>query len=57
VLCVEIVGLALLAAVPSESVALAGTALAGVGVGLVYPSAAAMTLHRAARSPGWRSAR
>ena len=52
VLCVEIVGLALLAAVPSESVALAGTALAGVGVGLVYPSAAAMTLHRAARSPG-----
>jgi len=52
VLCVEIVGLALLAAVPSESVALAGTALAGVGVGLVYPSAAAMTLHRAAHSPG-----
>jgi MFS family permease len=52
VLCVEIVGLGLLAAVPAESVALAGTALAGVGVGLVYPSAAAMTLHRAARSPG-----
>jgi MFS family permease len=52
VLCVEIVGLALLAAVPAESVALTGTALAGVGVGLVYPSAAAMTLHRAARSPG-----
>ena len=52
VLAVEVVGLALLAAVPVESAALAGTALAGVGVGLVYPATAAMTLRRADSSPG-----
>jgi MFS family permease len=52
VLAVEIGGLALLACARTEPAALAGAALAGLGVGLVYPSTTAMTLRRAARSPG-----
>jgi MFS family permease len=52
VLGLAVAGLALLAAVPAEAAALTGTALAGVGLGLVYPATTAMTLHRTTRSPG-----
>jgi MFS family permease len=52
VLGLAVGGLALLAAVPVEAAALAGTALAGVGLGLVYPATATMTLHRTVRTPG-----
>lgn len=53
VLGLEVLGLALLAAAGDAPVALGGTALTGVGVGLVYPAATVLTLGRtAARSPG-----
>ncbi|WP_051580735.1 MFS transporter [Pseudonocardia acaciae] len=46
-------GLALLAAVPTDPAVLLGTALAGVGVGLMFPATTAMTLQRThARAPG-----
>ena len=49
---VEVVGLVVLAGASGVSGALLGNALAGCGVGLIYPATAAMTLHRSTRSPG-----
>lgn len=46
VLCVEAVGFVLLAALPTLVGALAGAALAGVGVRLMFPATVALTLHR-----------
>jgi MFS family permease len=46
VLAIEIAGLALLAGLPTQGGALAGTALAGTGVGLVFPATVHMTLRR-----------
>jgi MFS family permease len=53
VLVIEIAGLVLLAAVGTEPAALIGTAITGIGIGVVYPSTVAVTLHRTrARAPG-----
>jgi MFS family permease len=53
VLIIESAGLVLLAAVPTEFAALLATAVTGVGVGLIYPAATAVTLHRTgALQPG-----
>jgi MFS family permease len=46
VLTVEAAGFVLLAAVPTLPGALAGAALAGVGVSLMFPATVALTLHR-----------
>jgi len=46
VLTIEAAGFALLATVPTLSGALAGAALAGVGVSLMFPATVALTLHR-----------
>jgi MFS family permease len=45
-LTVEAAGLGLIASVPTEAAALAGTVLAGAGVALVYPSTVAITVRR-----------
>lgn len=45
-LIVQAAGLGLLAAAPNPGVTLAGAALTGAGLGLIYPATAAMTLHR-----------
>lgn len=52
VLGVEVVGLVVLADASGAACALLGCALAGCGVGLMYPATAAMTLRRGSRSPG-----
>ncbi|WP_163573476.1 MFS transporter [Fodinicola feengrottensis] len=50
---VEVVALLIVAFAGGPVLALAGTALAGVGLGLIYPACAAMTLHRVrGRQPG-----
>jgi len=46
VLVIEAAGLALLAAEQSEPAALVATAITGIGIGLIYPAAAALTLNR-----------
>ncbi|GAB3876101.1 hypothetical protein GCM10029964_022020 [Kibdelosporangium lantanae] len=51
-LVVETVGLVAVAWAATAPVALLGGAVAGVGVGLVYPAAIAMTLDRDASNPG-----
>jgi MFS family permease len=45
-LVVQAAGLALLAAAPDLAATLAGAAVAGAGLGLIYPATVAMTLHR-----------
>lgn len=46
VLVTEAAGLTLLAAIPTLTAALAGTALTGIGVSLMFPATVAMTLRR-----------
>jgi MFS family permease len=46
VLVIEAAGLVLLAVAGTEPAALAGTAVTGIGIGVVYPSTVAVTLHR-----------
>lgn len=46
VLVIEAAGLLVLAGIPTLTGALSGTALTGAGIGLAYPSAAAVTLQR-----------
>ncbi len=47
VLLVEAAGLGIVAGASSGSLALAGTVVAGLGLGPIYPATVAMTLHRA----------
>jgi MFS family permease len=46
VLIIEAGGLILLAAIPTAPAALAGAAIIGVGIGIIYPATTAITLHR-----------
>ena len=50
-LLAEAAGLTVIACAPNAVVALLGTALAGLGLGLIYPATVSMTLHRT-RSSG-----
>jgi len=53
VLVIESAGFVLLAGVPRQPVALLAAAIVGVGLGLIYPSSIALTLHRTgALAPG-----
>lgn len=53
VLVIEAAGLLVLAAASNEATALLGAAVTGVGLGVIYPSTSAITLHRTgALQPG-----
>jgi MFS family permease len=50
VLIIEAAGLGVVASASSMTVALLGTAVAGLGLGVIYPATVSMTLHRAGGS-------